>query len=111
MTTTVRNVRDGTYDPNNPDHVYIGRANRGYGLPQSKWANPRPMRGEADREACVVFYAHEHLPNSGELLAALPELAGKVLYCWCAPKLCHGHILAATVNYYHRKQTCGNPHR
>ena len=29
-----------------------------------------------------------------ELLAALPELAGKTLGCWCAPKACHGDVLA-----------------
>lgn len=30
--------------------------------------------------------------NEG-LLAALPELIGKRLACWCVPRPCHGHIL------------------
>ena len=25
--------------------------------------------------------------------AALPELRGKILGCWCAPKVCHGDVL------------------
>jgi hypothetical protein len=29
-----------------------------------------------------------------ELLAALPELAGKTFGCWCAPRPCHGEVLA-----------------
>ena len=28
------------------------------------------------------------------LLAALPELRGKRLGCWCAPQACHGDVLA-----------------
>jgi len=29
-----------------------------------------------------------------ELIAAIPELKGKVLGCWCKPKACHGNFLA-----------------
>jgi hypothetical protein len=28
------------------------------------------------------------------LIAALGELRGKVLGCWCKPALCHGDVLA-----------------
>ncbi|MBX6723654.1 MAG: DUF4326 domain-containing protein, partial [Dactylosporangium sp.] len=29
-----------------------------------------------------------------DLMARLPELRGRVLACWCAPKPCHGDVLA-----------------
>jgi len=32
------------------------------------------------------------------LMAALPELRGKVLGCWCVPLVCHGHVLAELAN-------------
>jgi hypothetical protein len=31
-------------------------------------------------------------------MAALPELKGKVLGCWCAPSACHGDVLMRLVN-------------
>lgn len=33
-----------------------------------------------------------------EILKLLPELKGKVLGCWCAPKTCHGDILSEMAN-------------
>lgn len=36
--------------------------------------------------------------SSPTLLAALPELKGKVLGCFCKPKACHGDVLADLVN-------------
>jgi len=33
-----------------------------------------------------------------ELLEKLPELKGKVLGCWCAPKEYHGDILSEWAN-------------
>jgi hypothetical protein len=33
-----------------------------------------------------------------ELVAALAELAGKTLGCWCAPRACHGDVLARLAN-------------
>jgi hypothetical protein len=35
------------------------------------------------------------LRKTPELLAALPELVGKFLLCWCKPLPCHGDILLA----------------
>jgi len=34
-------------------------------------------------------------------MAALPELRGKVLGCWCAPKACHGDVLVSLANAGH----------
>ena len=33
-------------------------------------------------------------PTRPDLLARLGELRGKRLACWCAPKSCHGDVLA-----------------
>jgi hypothetical protein len=50
------------------------------------------------REEVVEKYA-EWLLEQPELVAkAREELKGKVLGCWCAPKLCHGDILAEIAN-------------
>ena len=42
----------------------------------------------------VIARYERWLVAQPELLAALPELAGKTLGCWCAPKACHGEVLA-----------------
>ena len=65
--------------------VYVGRG--------SRWGNPYPL-GPDDRETVIRRY-EEYLRESPELLEALPEIQGKVLACFCAPRPCHGHILAA----------------
>jgi mannose-6-phosphate isomerase-like protein (cupin superfamily) len=94
VATTVVNLRAVRYDPANPDHVYIGRANRRWRLPASKWANPFPLRSEREREAMLARY-RGYLQERPDLRAAVGELRGRTLYCWCAPKPCHGDILAA----------------
>ena len=79
-----------------PYDIYIGRAMPRYRLPASKWHNPfkipNPER-PGDRERAIDYYRDEHLPAHPELVAALPELWGKVLGCWCAPEACHGDVL------------------
>jgi predicted transcriptional regulator len=62
---------------------------------KSKWGNPFVMPGDGDRERVVEAYATHYLPNKPSLLACIDDLRGKVLGCWCAPALCHGHVLAA----------------
>jgi Domain of unknown function (DUF4326) len=74
--------------------VYIGRAVPSRGLKRSKWANPYK---EGDRAEVITKY-EEHLRSSPELMAALPELRGKVLACWCAPEPCHGDVLVRWAN-------------
>jgi hypothetical protein len=94
---TLLNVRRG-HDPQlrawaeaTGRFVYIGRATRG-GYRTSKWHNPFPLRAERDRATVLAQY-REYLREQPVLLAALPELMGKVLGCWCLPKPCHGGIL------------------
>jgi hypothetical protein len=75
--------------------VYIGRPmyQGGWRLPGSKWANPFKVASEADREGALIKY-EAHVRASPELMAALSELRGKRLGCWCRPLLsCHGDIL------------------
>lgn len=96
MTTTVRNLKDrrgGGYDPTNPEHVYIGRSNSRYGVKASKWANPFLLKHESQRQNVIAKYG-AYLRRNPDLMAALPELRGKTLWCYCAPKACHGDLLA-----------------
>jgi len=65
--------------------VYIGRP--------SKWGNPFTIGKDGTRAQVIERY-EEYLLGSPDLMAALPELMGRVLGCWCAPKPCHGDILA-----------------
>ena len=77
--------------------VYIGRP--------SKWGNPfshKPgTRAEfvlPTREEAVEVYRKWIEHGAGKhLLADLHELKDKTLGCWCAPKLCHGNVLAELV--------------
>lgn len=100
--TRVANIRDlgHPYPANNKipdDGVYIGRG--------SKWGNPFSHLPSsypnvirvATREEAVRRHA-EWILTQPELLAALPELVGKTLWCHCTPALCHGNILAALAN-------------
>lgn len=97
MSTLVINVRDGLAVERarlSGLFVYIGR--KCYGYPASKWANPfklAPKASDLERRRCLDYYLR-HLNNRPDLMAAIPELRGKVLGCWCAPRLCHGHTLA-----------------
>jgi hypothetical protein len=86
MTTTrVVNVRTNS----EKGTVYIGRP--------TKWGNPftlAPRAGDGARILCIANY-REWLREQPELIkAAREELKGRVLACFCAPKLCHGDVLA-----------------
>lgn len=72
--------------------VYVGRP--------SKWGNPfiigRPPF-DGSREAVVERY-RTWLEHQSSLMAALPELRGKDLVCWCAPLQCHADVLLELAN-------------
>jgi len=93
----VANIKDGHFDKNNPDHVYIGRWNRGYGVGKSKRHNPFKMNDESEREEVIEKY-REYILTKPELMEALPELKGKTLFCYCKPKACHGDVLKDLVD-------------
>lgn len=68
-----------------PFDVYIGRG--------SKWGNPFKIGQDGTRQDVIVKYC-DYVATRADLLAALPELKGKVLGCWCHPQACHGDVLA-----------------
>ncbi len=69
--------------------VYIGRP--------SKWGNPFVIGANGSRDDVVRQY-REWVLQQPELMAALGELKGKVLGCWCSPQSCHGDVLAELAN-------------
>jgi hypothetical protein len=73
--------RDGT--------VYIGRP--------SKWGNPFLIGRDGTRAEVVARY-RAWVCEQPALLAALPELRGRDLVCWCAPEACHGDVLIELAN-------------
>lgn len=82
--------------------VYIGRGIMGGVV--NKWGNPYSHREGtlarymvSTREEAIANY-ETYLLGNEELMAALPELRGKTLGCWCKPKSCHGDILLKYAN-------------
>ncbi|MDP9120130.1 MAG: DUF4326 domain-containing protein [Acidobacteriota bacterium] len=82
VSTRVVHCRRDRYD------VYIGRP--------SKWGNPYVIGRDGTREQVIAKYRAWVLRRP-ELVAALSELRGKVLACWCAPQPCHGDVLVDLV--------------
>jgi hypothetical protein len=70
-------------------HVYIGRP--------SKWGNRFVVGRDGARGECIELYERWLLENEA-LMAALAQLRGKVLGCWCAPRTCHGDVLVRLAN-------------
>lgn len=66
------------------DAVYIGRG--------SKWGNPFIIGKHGNREEVIAKY-EKYIRSNPELIAALPELEGKTLVCFCKPLPCHGDVL------------------
>lgn len=78
-------------DPISREAVYVGRG-RG-----SKWGNPFHIGRDGTREEVIAKYARWIL-RQPHLMAALHELTGKNLVCFCAPQACHAHVLLALAN-------------
>lgn len=83
--------------------VYVGRP--------SKWGNPFVIGKDGDRAAVIRKY-EAWVKSKPELMAALPELSGKVLACWCAPQACHADVLVRLANQPEQNEGsctyCGN---
>ena len=58
----------------------------------SKWGNPFEITEKCPRELALAKY-EVHIRRRPDLIAALPELAGKRHGCHCHPRPCHGHVL------------------
>lgn len=95
--TTVVHCKREKYD------VYIGRPGRGL---TGKWGNPFTLKVGGSREIVIARY-RAWLLQQPHLMAALPELRGKVLGCWCAPKSCHGDVLAELADAHQRELGAG----
>ncbi len=71
--------------------IYVGRP--------SKFGNKFKLEKEEDREKILKQYTKWLSEQSKEYHDMIKtELKGKVLGCWCAPKPCHGMILALIAN-------------
>lgn len=69
--------------------VYVGRG--------SKWGNPFRIGVDGDRVS-VLKKHEEWLRRQPKLIAALDELRGEDLVCFCAPRACHGDLLLWLAN-------------
>ena len=87
--TTVVHTLEDEFD------VYIGREVSEHGLHASKWGNPYVLEDDSDAERDRVLALYRAwIVEQPELMDSLDELRGKRLGCWCAPKRCHGDVLA-----------------
>ena len=93
MQTKVIHIKDTPKGyKTNPDYVYIGRP--------SIFGNPYPLTEEIGREKVLedyksYFYQAIEVEEFRNLVF---ELAGKTLVCYCAPKACHGDVIAEYLN-------------
>lgn len=69
--------------------VFIGRS--------SKWGNKFVIGRDGTRSEVIEKY-RAWILKQPHLMAALEELRGKVLGCWCHPKRCHGEVLVELAN-------------
>lgn len=83
--------------------VYIGRARRGE--PANVWENPYPMSNPKDdneRGRVIIKYKNhlwDQIKQGVVTKEMLLELDGKILGCFCSPKLCHGDIISSAVDW------------
>ena len=93
--TTVVNLKGHRRDASFADVVYVGRAVRrgGWHLEASSFANPFRPGPDGPRDEVLDRY-RSWIANRPDLLARLPDLKGRRLGCWCAPRPCHADVLA-----------------
>jgi hypothetical protein len=63
----------------------------------TEWGNPFRMPEDGDRSEVVGAFEKFYFPHKPSLLEQIPDLAGKVLGCWCYPEQCHGDVIAIVV--------------
>jgi hypothetical protein len=54
-------------------------------------------RRDGSRDQVIAKY-RAWIVQQPALVAALPELRGKNLVCWCAPERCHAEVLIELAN-------------
>lgn len=73
---------------------------------QTRWGNPFPMRKESDRDEVIKKYRHylwQEIKSGKITLEDLAALHGKRLGCHCAPRPCHGDVLAKAAAWAYNK--------
>lgn len=102
----VLNARGRKPNEVRPNEAYIGHTTRN-GWRKSKWGNRFVLRRNASPEqrAEVIAMYRRWLLGQPKLMAALPELRGKDLLCWCAPEACHGDVLLELVAAEYSQET------
>ena len=65
-------------------NVYIGRP--------SKWQNPFKIGKDGTRLEVIEKFRDYAMNNPKLIKEAKKELRGKILGCWCRPKVCHGDV-------------------
>ena len=87
----VENIEEWLKSDNN---VYVGREGENEVLKNEdcKWGNPFTLREYRSRKKVVDLYRAD-ISNNEELMAAIEQLHGKVLGCWCSPCQCHAEVL------------------
>ena len=83
-----RVVDKRTHQPG-PGDVYVCRP--------GPWGNPFRLEAESGRADVLRRYREwlvSQVRSGGITREALAGLAGRTLVCWCAPRACHGHVLA-----------------
>lgn len=78
--TKVVHFKKESYD------VYIGRP--------GMWGNPFILGRDGNREEVIAKYREWLLSDPVMVALVRRQLRGKRLGCWCAPKPCHGDVLA-----------------
>jgi hypothetical protein len=88
--------------------VYVGRAGHGF---DGTWGNPfvvNPTAGIYREQVIARFRAWlwERIQNDPQFARDLMTLRGRTLVCFCAPKACHGDVLAAAAEYLDHREHC-----
>jgi hypothetical protein len=81
-----------------PYDVYIGRPSK-YGNPWSHLDGTLAEFKVDIRTESIEKYEQWIRSNPNMISMIKKELKGKILKCFCSPKLCHGHILAWIANF------------
>lgn len=81
--------------------VHINRAEFDVRVDRStEWGNHvgKRLDGKPLPRLHAILNYETWLPSQRELCERIPELTGKILGCWCAPKACHAELLAFWAN-------------
>jgi hypothetical protein len=91
--------------------VFIGRCKVKGDVVESEWGMPYgPWQPLNDAQRNRVCDCHRlWLKSQTGLLEKIPDLCGKVLFCYCYPLPCHGDELVRRAKNIHRQRKRGEP--